>query len=132
MASLIWSFVARYGLSVFLTIAIYNQLDSYPPISWFDKDQRTISKLTNDKKSLEETIAELVEEKSLLTVKIEEQNSAVKRLKEANDKKEASNKALSRKLSKELNDLDNDIQNRDLDINSCQDAIDYIIGVNND
>ena len=132
LTKIITSFILRYGLSIFLTLGIYNSLNSYPPLSWFDKDQRTISNLTNNNISLEKTIKELVDKKSILTVKIAEQNSAMIRLKEFSDIKIASNIELSDKLNQELNDLNQDLNQKDANINSCQDAINYMIGINDD
>lgn len=126
---ILFSFLTRYGITILLSIVAYNTLSSFPPLSYFDGDKRTISKLNKQIKSKDETILSLNELKVKLSMAISEQNKLIRQLELSGQAKQNEIDSTFNELNADLAKLKNSIINKQVEINTCQDAIDYLIGL---
>ena len=127
LTSIIISFVLRYGIAALLSISIWNTATTYWPISLLDPDKREISSLNSKLNSCTTEREKLALEKNDLEAKIIEQNAGINKLKEKSTAKERRLKRETDRLSKDLQIIKDKFAQDQTEIETCQDAIDYLI-----
>jgi len=110
----------------------YNILNDFPPLSWIDADKRKIVKLEKQLVFCEESKDQLIIDINKLQNSVSKQNSAISNLSKNAEEKQAEANARAKRLNKQLRNLKDKLNTEDPRIESCQDAIDYLIGDNDE
>lgn len=132
MLNFFTSALIRYGAVALLGFMVLKQLDDYPPFSWFDSDKRIISRLEKELDACKLSNGELIIEKTDLENSIIKQNKSLEDLKAAGEAKQRRADREAGRLLSELEALENSLQSSSSNIKTCQDAIDYLVGIENE